>query len=228
MSNYAKVNNQCVNDDIQLLCGNHPTSTVAFLQHTNANGNAPAYATEQDELVFNQVKSASMEFKPVVGGNIANTSVITVTDLTSLSTLSPATDLTEIPRTNASSISYVTTCGVFALSITDAVATGSSGNLTLANFTSIFANAEYELIIGYWNDVLESNIAIGFDMTGLTPIGADTAVAYEFVKDQEVLTAVNGKYVLQGNGTVKIIGISTVSRVINTIATTVYQISVQA
>lgn len=227
MSNYAKVNNQCVNDDIQMLCGNNPASTVAFLRHTNANGNAPAYATEQDELVFNQVKSASMEFKSVVGGNVANTSVIAVSDLSVLSTLSPASALTAIPCTNASSISYVTTCGVFALSITNAVATGSSGNLTLNNFLQIFANAEYELIIGYWNDVLESNIAIGFDMTGIA-IPDGYALAYEFVKDQEVLTALNGKYVLQGNGTVKIIGVNQVTKNISGVDTIVYQISVQA
>lgn len=227
MSNYAKVNNQSVNTDIQNLCANYPANLVGFLAHTNANGNAPAYATEQDEEVFTAVKEASMNFKSTVLGS-ANSSMIIVDDLTTLLALSPVTALTSVACPNATSINYLTTCGVFALNITNVVISGSTGNLTLLNFLPIFGNPEYELIIGYFSDVLEANISFGFDLTGVSPIGADTAVAYEFIKDQEVLTAINGKYVLQGNGTVKIIGFSIVSRDIGGVATSVYQISVQA
>lgn len=222
MSNYAKVNNECVNQDLAQL------HSMGFLTHTNTNGNAPAYATEQDEEVFGMVQKASADFKATVA-NVANASVHVVTDLSTLNTITPITAVTEVPCVNATSISYLSKVGIMALKITDAVASGSNGQLKLSEFEAILNNAEYELLIGYFSDVASANIAIGIDLDGISPEAGDTAVAFQFVKDQEVLSQLNGAYLLQGNGTFKMVGVETVANVdVSGISTTVKKISILA
>ena len=84
-------------------------------------------------------------------------------------------------------------------------------------------------MIKYFTDVAGANVAIGFDVTGMPLIGDDTALAFQFVGDQEALTSINGKYVLQGNANFEIVGVDAgASIVLDTVKTTLYKIRVQA
>jgi len=223
MSNYAAINNYCDDRAIQELY------TLGFLGHTNFNGNAPLFATEEDGNMLPQIKSASFAFEPTLSGGSANASISVVTALTALSTLTPTTAKSLLPSSAGTSIAYNTSCGIFALQLTDAVVSGSNGSLKLVDWVAFLRNAQYSLMVKYFSDVAGANVAIGFDVTDMPLLADDTALAFQFVGDQEALTAINGRYVLQGNANFEIVGVNAgESIVIDTVKTTLYKIRVQA
>jgi hypothetical protein len=224
MSNQANINEYCDNADIQ---GLH---ALEFLGHTNSNGNAPSFATNQDAEMLTHVKSASFEFKPTLSnGAVINSSVYVVSDITTLSTLTPTTTKSLIPASTGTSIDYNTSCGIFAVQVTNAVASGANDNLKLVDWCDVLRNSEYSLMIKYFNDMAGANIAIGFDVTDMPLLGSDTEVAFQFIGDQEVLTAINGKYVLQGNGSFEIVDVDEGTSIVRSnINMTLYKIKVQA
>lgn len=223
MSNYAAINNYCDDKAIQELY------TLGFLGHTNSNGNAPLFATEEDGNMLPQIKSASFAFEPTLSGGSVNASIAIIADLTALTTLTPTTAKSLLPSSAGTSIAYNTSCGIFALQLTNAVVSGTNGSLKLIDWVAFLRNPQYSLMIKYFSDVAGANVALGFDVTDMPLLADDTAVAYQFIGDQEALTAINGKYVLQGNANFEIVGVNAgESIVIDTVKTTLYKIRVQA
>ena len=209
-----------------------PLLDLGFLTHTNLNQNAPVGSVDDfDVIAFNQVKTACQQFEANLGSIVvngvatvvANQSIAQISDLSTLVTTSPTAAFTSIPDASQSTIQYTAKVGIMALKIA-ATANGAIGSLLFSAWAPVLANSQYELYIKYFSSVVGGNIGIKFDMTGLTPLPGDTAVAYKVFGLQEVtVDNINPIVEITSDGLITIQGIDTaVSEVIAGVNTTVY------
>ena len=173
---------------------------------TNARGTSTPkpypYPTMEDKMVFDSVERATQKF------DVTNGAVKEISTAGDLLTFDPLVDKIERACSQAEAVAYKTFVGMFGVLIKDTIVNGSVESFKASKLLNII-DGNYPLYVKYTNADLNADIGLSVDVSDISPLGTDTAVAFAFVDSKSaVINAVNDNYLLEANSDLTISQIS--------------------